>query len=326
MTPKVSIVLSVFNGERFLKDTVESILNQSFSDFEFIIIDDGSVDNTWDLLQYYKKMDARTVLIRNGTNRGETYSINLGIEKARSELIAITQCGAISHRSRLEKQYKWFRENAAYVLVGAQAVYCDVKGRTLWCTSFPLQDKDVRKSLYVGRIIFEHASVMFRRWNGTYYRESLFPEPDFDFWLRASFYGKMRNINEVLTKRIMHDRRISLTRRYEQRRVHWFIHKLFYERLKYGEEQSTLLEGDRKRKDVFERFRSGILHMLARKQLETSGLAHYYYVFISVLLSAAPFKDMYYLLLKRMLTHFYTDKLLRKYIEMGEAAVASDFG
>ncbi len=326
MTPKVSVILSIFNGEEFLKETVESILGQSFSDFEFMIIDDQSIDKTWELLQHYKKMDARIVLMRNERNKGETYSINMGIHRSRSQLIAITQCGAVSYKSRLEKQYELFRENRGYVLVGAQATYCDVEGKTLQHSTFPLDDKGIRKSLYVGRIIFEHPSIMFRKLNGMNYRENTFPEPDFDFWLRVSFYGKLRNIDEVLVKRIVHHKRISLTRRYEQKKVHWCIHKLFYERLKYGEERSTLCEENSKKKDLFEPFRNRMLHILSKRMFETKGVLHYCYLMLSLMFSPAPGKEIYYWIVKRVLIHFYSDKLLTKYLKMGETADMTNMG
>ncbi len=319
MIPRVSVILSIFNGEEFLRETVESILGQSFSDFEFIVIDDGSVDNSWDLLQYYEAMDPRIVLMRNERNEGETYSINLGIHNSRSQLIAITQCGAVSYKSRLEKQYELFRENRGYVLVGAQATYCDVEGKTLQHSTFPLDDKGIRKSLYVGRIIFEHPSIMFRKLNGMNYRENTFPEPDFDFWLRVSFYGKLRNIDEVLIRRIIHPKRISLTRRYEQKKVHWCIHKLFWERLRYGEERSTWCTENARKTHLFEPFRSKMLHILARRMFQTKGFLRYYYILLNLIFSPAPGKEIYYLLVKRVLIHFYSDKLLRKYLEMAEA-------
>lgn len=325
MTPEVSVILSIFNGEEFLKETVESILDQSFSDFEFIIIDDRSIDNTWQLLQHYKKTDGRIVLMRNERNRGETYSINLGIHRSRSQLIAITQCGAISYRYRLEKQYELFRENKEYVLVGAQATYCDLEGKTLQSTSFPLHDKDIRKSLYIGRIIFEHPSVMFRKLNGMDYRENTFPEPDFDFWLRVSFYGKLGNSNEVLIKRIVHHKRISLTRRYEQKKMHWCIHKLFYERLRYGEERSSWCEEDSKKKDLFEPFRNRMLYILAKRMLQTKGFLHYYYILLSLIFSPAPVKEIYYLVVKRALIRFCSDKLLRKYLEIVETSKTTNY-
>jgi glycosyltransferase involved in cell wall biosynthesis len=326
MTPEVSVILSIFNGEEFLKETVESILDQSFRDFEFIIIDDRSIDNTWHLLQRYEKMDARIVLMRNERNRGETYSINLGIDKSRSHLIAITHCGAVSNRSRLEKQYKLFRENRGYVLVGTQARYCDVEGKTLRCSSFPLEDKDIRRSLYIGRIIFEHPSIMFRKLDGMHYREEAVPEADFDFWLRISFCGKLWNIDDVLIRRTIHDRRISLTRRYEQKKTHWCIYKRFYERLRYGEERSTWRREDTRNQDLFEPFRNRMLHILGKRSFQTKGLLHYFYVLLSFIFSPAPGKEIYYLIVKRVLIRFCSDKSLKKYLEIGEAADMSRLG
>ena len=318
MTPKVSVILSVFNGEEFLKETVESILNQSFTDFEFIIIDDGSMDNTWNLLERYEKMDARIVLIRNERNRGETYSINLGMHVSQSKLIAITQCGAVSYRFRLEGQCRFFRENKDHVLVGTQVIYSDTEGKALQVASFPQEDEDIRKSLYIGRIIFEHPSVMFRKFDGMDYRENAVPEPDFDFWLRISFCGKLKNINEVMVKRIVHDKRISLTRKYEQKKVHWRIHKLFCERLKYGEERTPWFDVGSRKQDPFETFKNRMLNLLARQIFHTRGLLHYCYILLSFMFAPSPCKEIYYLLVKRVLIKFYSDRLLTKYLRMAK--------
>jgi glycosyltransferase involved in cell wall biosynthesis len=326
MAPKISVILSVFNGEHFLRETVESILNQSFGNLEFIIIDDGSVDNSWPLLQYYQKMDSRIALMRNTTNKGEAYSINLGMHRSRSHLIAISQCGAISYESRLEEQYKLFRAEKECVLVGAQATYCDIEGKTLQDTFFPSDDEDIRRSLYIGRIVFEHPSVMFRKFDGISYREDTFPEPDFDFWLRISFNGKLRNIDEVLVKRIIHPKRISLTRKYEQKKMHWCIHKLFYERLRYGEERSTWCQDNSGRKHRLEPFKNRMLHILSKRMFETRGFLHYCYLMLSLMFSPAPGKEIYYWIFKRALIHFYSDKLLKKYLGMGETAGIGNLG
>jgi hypothetical protein len=160
---------------------------------------------------------------------------------------------------------------------------------------------------------------MFKKLNGMEYRENAFPEPDFDFWLRVSFHGKLKNINEVLIERTIHDRRISLTKRYEQKKIHWCIHKLFLERLRYGEERSTWCTENVGKKHLFEPFRSKMLHVLAKRMFETRGFRRYCYIVLNLMFSPAPHKEIYYLLVKRVLIHFYLDKLLRKYLEIAEA-------
>ena len=98
---KISVVMSVFNGENWLKYSVESILNQTFSDFEFIIVDDGSTDSSINILNYYNSIDKRIRIIRKN-NTGLADSLNLGINSAKSEWIARIDCDDKSDLTRLE--------------------------------------------------------------------------------------------------------------------------------------------------------------------------------------------------------------------------------
>lgn len=86
--PKVSIVMAVYNGEPYLAEAVQSILNQSYTDFEFIIVDDGSTDSTWKTLTEFAERDARIVLLQNQLNLGVVRALNRGLEASRGELIA----------------------------------------------------------------------------------------------------------------------------------------------------------------------------------------------------------------------------------------------
>ena len=88
MANKVTVIMTVYNGERYLKEAITSILNQTFSDFEFMIIDDGSTDNSLDILNHYKLIDQRIILIRNDKNIGISRSLNKGIELAKGNYIA----------------------------------------------------------------------------------------------------------------------------------------------------------------------------------------------------------------------------------------------
>ena len=86
--PQISVIMSVYNGEEYLPASIESILNQSFSDFEFIIIDDGSTDNTYDIIKKYQQIDSRIISIKNEKNIGLPASLNKGIIISKGEFIA----------------------------------------------------------------------------------------------------------------------------------------------------------------------------------------------------------------------------------------------
>jgi glycosyltransferase involved in cell wall biosynthesis len=106
---KVSCVMPVYNGEKYLRETIDSILNQTYSDFEFIIIDDGSTDNSVKIIESYK--DSRIKLYKNEKNMGICDSTNKGIELAKGEYIALTDHDDISYNTRFEKQVKYLDEN-----------------------------------------------------------------------------------------------------------------------------------------------------------------------------------------------------------------------
>src|SRR5512134_3549033 len=104
MIPRVSVVMSVYNGEKYLEEAVESILNQTFRDFEFIVVDDGSSDSTPRLLALYERRDPRVLIYRFDDNRGLSTALNFGIERARGKYIARMDADDISLPNRLQEQ------------------------------------------------------------------------------------------------------------------------------------------------------------------------------------------------------------------------------
>ena len=103
--PKISVVMSVYNGEKYLTEAVESILKQSFFDFEFIIINDGSSDKTQEILQRFQKEDKR-IRVVSRANKGLIYSLNEGVKMAQGEYIARMDADDVSRPERLQKQLK----------------------------------------------------------------------------------------------------------------------------------------------------------------------------------------------------------------------------
>ena len=102
--------MSVYNGEPYLKQSIESILCQTFEDFEFIIINDGSTDNSWEIIKVYAERDSRIVPVTQ-KNIGLTKSLNKGLHRANGEYIARQDADDISFKDRLEKQIKYFKIN-----------------------------------------------------------------------------------------------------------------------------------------------------------------------------------------------------------------------
>ena len=118
MNPSISVIMSVYNGANYMKTGIESILNQSFSDWEFIICDDGSTDNTFQIMEEYAKKDKRIVLLKNENNMGLSYSLNKCIEISKSNILARQDADDESMSDRFEKQLKFVLDHPEYAIVG----------------------------------------------------------------------------------------------------------------------------------------------------------------------------------------------------------------
>ncbi len=119
--PKISVVMASRNGERFIKEAIDSILGQTFGDFEFLIVDDGSTDLTPIIIDEYAKRDQRIKIITNSQCLGLTKSLNIAIKQAKSEFIARMDDDDICLKNRLEKQYDFVRKNPEIILLGSFA-------------------------------------------------------------------------------------------------------------------------------------------------------------------------------------------------------------
>ena len=127
--PLVSIVLPVYNGEKFLKESIESILNQTFKNFELIIVEDGSKDNSLKILKKYR--DKRIKLIKNKKNKGSVFSFNVGLKNSKGKYVAICTQDDVFHLKRIEIEFNYLEKNKHIFLVGSSAIYIDENGKEI---------------------------------------------------------------------------------------------------------------------------------------------------------------------------------------------------
>lgn len=158
--PRISVVMSVYNGEKYLRESIESILNQTFSDFEFIVANDGSTDNTPQILEEYKNRDSRIKIIQQ-ENIGLTKSLNKAINLANGEYIARQDVDDLSLPERLERQMKLFREKSNIDLIASWYYIIDGEGKVNLERKLP-DSKRVKKLLPFENLIC-HTSVMFKK-------------------------------------------------------------------------------------------------------------------------------------------------------------------
>lgn len=199
--PKITVLMSVYNGEKYLNEAVDSILFQTFTDFEFLIIDDASTDKTPEILHSYG--DTRIKIITNEKNLGLTKSLNKGLELARGEYIARMDADDISYPKRLEKQIKYLEEHRDVGLVGSSFEtineYGEVVSRNIY--------KDFTSEKIYYHLTFNnciaHSSVVYRRdlvIRTEGYNERLIRAQDFDLWSRISKKSKIEIVEEILLK------------------------------------------------------------------------------------------------------------------------------
>ena len=127
----VSIVLPAYNAMPFLGEALQSVLNQTLQDFEFIIIDDASSDTTASEIARFAEMDSRIVFLANEKRRGVAESLNLGIEAANGTWIARMDADDVAHPRRLERQISYLEANPELILLGTNVGLIDAQGRQL---------------------------------------------------------------------------------------------------------------------------------------------------------------------------------------------------
>lgn len=181
-TPTISVVMSVFNGDIHLRKAIQSILDQDFTDFEFIIIDDGSTDGTKHIIESFK--DKRIHMVSR-ENRGLVYSLNQGIELARGEFIARMDADDISSPDRFSKQLALLHNEKADIVGSSFEAFDDKTGNRLSIYSPPMNDIDIKRSFFI-RNPLGHGSVLFRKKilleTGGY--KEIGPAEDYDLWIR----------------------------------------------------------------------------------------------------------------------------------------------
>ena len=160
--PKISVVMAVHNGERYMQQAIESILAQTFSDFEYIIVDDGSSDQTLGILQEYAQRDQRILILQNSNNQGLTKSLNKGIRASQGEYIARMDADDISHPDRFKLQIAFLNANPNAGLVGSWYIKIDERGKELWRKELPVDEKQLRAQLIRSNPL-PHASLLLRR-------------------------------------------------------------------------------------------------------------------------------------------------------------------
>lgn len=222
---KLSVIMSILNGERYLASAVESILGQTFKDFEFFIIDDGSSDGSREMLQAYAKKDDRIRLRVHEKNQGLTACLNEALAEARGEYVARMDADDVSLPERFEKQVVWLDAHPACGVLGTSYRLMDEQSGTL-LNCHLTNDPDFLRWCLCFQNPLAHPSIMGRtelfRSLGGYRAEMRYAE-DYDLWWRLVKVSEMNCLTEVLTCLRRHANSVSEVHKQEQLRAKWRI-------------------------------------------------------------------------------------------------------
>ncbi|MDF2633460.1 MAG: glycosyl transferase family 2 [Pelosinus sp.] len=208
--PIITVLMPVHNGSLYLCDAIDSILGQTYHNFEFLIIDDGSTDNTADIISSYK--DGRIRVIKNDTNIGISKALNIGIQNARGRYIARMDCDDVSRSDRLYKQVLFMEQHPEIGVCGSWVKTIEEWGQgNLW--RFYTEPEQIKCQLLFGNVL-AHPSVLIRRdvlkTTGTYYHVLYKYAQDYKLWVELAKKVLFVNIPEVLVAYRIHDKQASV--------------------------------------------------------------------------------------------------------------------
>lgn len=214
--PKITVLMAVYNGELYLRESIDSILGQTFQDFEFLIINDGSTDSTREIICSYD--DLRIRLIDNDYNLGLTRSLNKGLKLAEGELIARQDADDISEPERLAKQVAFLETHSDVALLGTSYKEINAQGKPIGNRKLPCDYTQIRWHLLF-YCPFVHSAVMLRKSAVLekigFYNEALSYSMDYELWQRIARDLPVANLNEYLVKLRVNPH--SMTKTYGER-------------------------------------------------------------------------------------------------------------
>jgi len=200
--PLVSVIMPARNVERYIARAIESMLDQTLKDFELIIIDDCSTDNTYAMAKMYQKSDKRVRLYKNKINMKIAGTLNKGIKLSKADLIARMDADDYSERDRLKLQHDYLKKRKNVAIVGGFMEMVDEKGNSLSIRRYPVKSEEMKKVMF-RYSPFAHPTVMYRKeaieeFGG--YALDLFPCEDVDLWFKVGKKYKFGCVDKSLLK------------------------------------------------------------------------------------------------------------------------------
>lgn len=217
-SPKITVFMAVYNGQKYLKEAIDSVLSQTFKNFELLIINDGSTDDSVSIIESYS--DSRIRLLQNEKNLGITGTRNRGIKEMRGEYLTVLDCDDIAPPKRLAKQFNFLEKNPDFGLVGGQTQIIDDQSRptgTIWKNAYSPEEM---KAVLLFACCISNPAVTIRA-------AALPPDGyldfegacDYDLWQRMSRHWKIWNLPEIMVKYRIHNQNMSTSQAQRQRQM-----------------------------------------------------------------------------------------------------------
>lgn len=212
---EISIIMACCNSSRYLPEAIQSVLGQTFGDWELILIDDCSTDDTFDIAERYRTQDDRISIVSLPVHSGPATARNTGIHSARGDWLGILDSDDVADRYRFHEQMQLARGAQGLVLVGSNAVSIDAESREIMHHTYPSRHRALVKRLRSGRSFPPHSSMLYKRsaflqlagFNSRYALSQ-----DADLWFRMAETGEIASVDKPLVKIRKHAQNISNSR------------------------------------------------------------------------------------------------------------------
>lgn len=211
--PLVSVVMPVARDRGGLRRSLDSVLAQTFPDWELVVVDDASQDGTRDALAEYARRDPRVVVVRNAERLRIPRSMNRGLDAARAGHVAVIDEGDAWDPAKLERQWARMRAEPELVMLGCQVTYRRWDGETTGRSRLPLDDAAIRRAFLRGQNPFFHPALLMRRSAALRYNPAADLVTDYELFLRLSFLGRLESLDEVLVELRYHAGRDGVSNR-----------------------------------------------------------------------------------------------------------------
>lgn len=219
--PLVSVIMPAFNGEKYIRDAIESILHQTYVNWELIIIDDCSTDETLKIINSYT--DNRIMLFCNKNNKGIAESTNRGIEKSQGKYIALLDDDDVAEYDRLSLQVNYLENHPEIDILGGRTTLIDEQGQVIDYCGIPRNNPRYIKAVLLFKCMdFMNGTAMIRRdfikKHNLYYKNDCYGMQDYRFYIESSKVGNISTINKFLLKYRVHEAR-ETNRNFEKHKV-----------------------------------------------------------------------------------------------------------